>query len=61
MKVKIKVKKSYTYKEVCKIRDKVMEYGVKAYQKYISDHNKYMIAFNKKWAEQQSYKREERV
>jgi hypothetical protein len=50
--MQIKVKKSYTYKEVCKIRDKAMEYGVKAYQKYISDHNKYMIAWNKKWAEQ---------
>ena len=42
--MKIKVKKSYTYKEVCKIRDKAMELGtskgLKAYQKYLSDYNK---------------------
>ena len=56
---KIKVKKSYTYKEVCKIRDKAMEYGLKAYQKYISDHNKYMIAFNKEWAKNNSLFRKE--
>ena len=49
--MQIKVKKSYTYKEVCKIRDKAMEYGFKAYQKFISDYNKYMIAYNKKWVE----------
>ena len=57
--MKIKVKKSYTYKEVCKIRDKTMEYGFKAYKKYISDHNKYMLAFNKSWGDQQIEKDKE--
>ena len=63
--MKIKVKKSYTYKEVCKIRDKAMELGtskgLKAYQKYLSDYNKFMIAFNKKWAERQTYEREKQI
>ena len=44
----IKVKKSYTYKEVCKIRDKAITYGIKAYIKYISEYNKYVLASNKK-------------
>ena len=46
--MKIKVKKSYTYKEVCGIVDKAIAYGVKAYIKEISEYNKYVIDSNKK-------------
>ena len=28
--MQVKVKKSYTYKEVCKIKDKAMKYGISA-------------------------------
>lgn len=57
--MKIKVKKSYTYKEVCKIRDKAMEYAFKEYKKYIRDHNKDMLAFNKAWSDRQTRKDKE--
>ncbi len=41
--MKIKAKKSYTYKEVCRIVHKAVVYGVKEHQKYISAYNKYML------------------
>ena len=46
--MKIKVKKSYTYKEVCGIVDKAIVYGVRAYIKEISEYNKYVLDSNKK-------------
>ena len=61
--MEIKAKKSYTYKEVCKIKDKAIEYGIRAgireIKKFISDHNKYMLAFNKSWGDQQIEKDKE--
>ena len=41
--MKIKAKKSYTYKEVCRIVHKAVVYGVKEHQKYIRAYNKYML------------------
>ena len=46
--MKIKAKKSYTYKEVCSIVDKAIAYGVRAYIKEISEYNKYVLDSNKK-------------
>ena len=58
--MKIKVKKSYTYKEVCKIRDKAMKYGISAsvreIKKFIRDHNKFMLAYNEAWGVKQEDK-----
>jgi hypothetical protein len=56
---KIKVKKSYTYKEVCSIRDKVIAWSVKEYFKFIAEHNKYMITFCREWAKKNSLFRKE--
>tara|TARA_R110002110_G_scaffold2292_3_gene10473 strand:+ start:693 stop:878 length:186 start_codon:yes stop_codon:yes gene_type:complete len=61
--MQVKVKKSYTYKEVCKIKDKAMELGIRIgireTKKYIREHNKFMLAYNKAWSERQSFRQEE--